>query len=95
VATWITVSAHDLLDNRNLLGVAGVLEAVFCVKSLETSYVLATINQEVPDPECGLDYIPNQARGHSAEYAMSVSLGFGRYNVERILADPKKALADW
>ena len=46
----------------HMLGAAGALEAVFCVKAIETGIMPPTINQEVPDPDCDLDNIPNEAR---------------------------------
>lgn len=64
----------------HLLGAAGGIEAVACVKAITDNIVPATINYENPDPECDLDYVPNQARQHTVEVAMSNSLGFGGHN---------------
>jgi 3-oxoacyl-[acyl-carrier-protein] synthase II len=77
----------------HLLGATGALEAVFCVKALETGCLPPTINQEVPDPDCDLDYIPNKARPARIEYAMSNSMGFGGHNVSLIFASREHALA--
>lgn len=77
----------------HLLGAAGALEAVFCVKALQTATLPPTINQELPDPDCDLDYIPNKARPASINYTMSNSMGFGGHNVSLILAGPDHALA--
>jgi len=76
----------------HLLGAAGVVEAVFCVKALETGCLPPTTNQEVSDPDCDLDYIPNVARPAQIEYAMSNSMGFGGHNVSLVFAGPDRAL---
>lgn len=65
----------------HLLGAAGGLEAVACVLALENGLVPPTINYEYPDPDCDLDYVPNQARVRPIEVALSNSLGFGGHNV--------------
>ena len=62
------------------LGAAGGLEAVFSVKSLLENKLPPTINYEVPDPDCDLDYIPNAARDGSVEYVLSNNFGFGGTN---------------
>lgn len=64
----------------HLLGGAGGLEAVITVKALETGIVPPTINLEEPDPECDLDYVPNQARRAKIKVAMSNAFGFGGTN---------------
>jgi len=64
----------------HLLGGAGGLEAVITVKALETGIVPPTINLEEPDPECDLDYVPNQARRANIKVAMSNAFGFGGTN---------------
>ncbi|MEW6424022.1 MAG: beta-ketoacyl-ACP synthase II [Bacillota bacterium] len=65
----------------HLLGAAGGLEAVACILAIENGIVPPTINYEHPDPECDLDYVPNQARSLPVEVALSNSLGFGGHNV--------------
>jgi 3-oxoacyl-(acyl-carrier-protein) synthase len=72
----------------HLLGAAGALEAIFCLKALETGWLPPTINLEFPDPDCDLDYIPNQARRQSIDYAMNNSMGFGGHNAVVIFAGP-------
>ncbi|MBS1771050.1 MAG: beta-ketoacyl-ACP synthase II [Acidobacteria bacterium] len=62
------------------LGAAGGLEAVFSVKVLNENVVPPTINYKTPDPDCDLDYVPNEAREHSAEYVLSNNFGFGGTN---------------
>jgi 3-oxoacyl-[acyl-carrier-protein] synthase II len=64
----------------HLLGAAGGVEGVFSVMSIERDLLLPTINYEQPDPECDLDYIPNQARKARINYALSNSFGFGGTN---------------
>jgi 3-oxoacyl-[acyl-carrier-protein] synthase II len=64
----------------HLMGAAGAVEALVCVKSLETGWVHPTINYEYPDPECDLDYVPNQARRLNHRVALSNSFGFGGHN---------------
>jgi 3-oxoacyl-[acyl-carrier-protein] synthase II len=71
----------------HLLGGAGALEAAVCVKVLQTGVLPPTINYETPDPDCDLDYVPNEARQTpGVEYAASNSFGFGGHNVTLILA---------
>jgi len=64
----------------HLLGAAGGIEAVATVLALHHGMLPPTINYETPDPECDLDYVPNQARKVDVEYAMSNAFGFGGTN---------------
>ena len=64
----------------HLMGAAGAVEAIACIKSLETGWVHPTANYETPDPECDLDYVPNRARRLSPRVALSNSFGFGGHN---------------
>jgi len=64
----------------HLMGAAGAVEAIACVKSLETGWVHPTINHEHPDPQCDLDYVPNEARRLDPRVALSNSFGFGGHN---------------
>jgi 3-oxoacyl-[acyl-carrier-protein] synthase II len=68
----------------HLLGGAGGLEAGISVLALRDQILPPTINQETPDPECDLDYVPNVARKASVEYALSNSFGFGGTNAALI-----------
>jgi 3-oxoacyl-[acyl-carrier-protein] synthase II len=70
----------------HLLGASGALEAVICVKALQDEIVPATVNYENPDPECDLDYVPNQARSIKIRNIMSNSFGFGGHNATIILS---------
>ncbi len=64
----------------HLLGAAGAIEAVFCIKAIQTGQIPPTINYENPDPECDLDYTPNTARQMQVDVTMSNSFGFGGHN---------------
>jgi 3-oxoacyl-[acyl-carrier-protein] synthase II len=64
----------------HLLGAAGALEAVFTILAMRDGIIPPTINYETPDPECDLDYVPNQARRTAVRTAMSNSFGFGGTN---------------
>jgi 3-oxoacyl-[acyl-carrier-protein] synthase II len=64
----------------HLMGAAGAVEAIACIKSLETGWVHPTLNYEHPDPQCDLDYVPNQARRLEPRVALSNSFGFGGHN---------------
>ncbi|MBQ09894.1 MAG: hypothetical protein CMD96_08900 [Gammaproteobacteria bacterium] len=64
----------------HLLGAAGGVEGVFAVKTIETGTIPPTINYENKDPECDLDYVPNQARTAEVNIAVSNSFGFGGTN---------------
>src|SRR5829696_4468037 len=68
----------------HLLGAAGSLEAVICIKAMGEQCLPPTINYETLDPDCDLDYIPNVARPAAVRYALSNSMGFGGHNVALI-----------
>lgn len=70
----------------HLLGAAGALEAVICIKVLQEAVLPPTINYEFPDPECDLDYIPNHARQAQVAHIMSNSFGFGGHNATIIIS---------
>jgi 3-oxoacyl-[acyl-carrier-protein] synthase II len=69
----------------HMLGAAGVVEAVVCVQAIREGVIPPTINYDNPDPECDLDYVPNQARRVAVRTAMSNSFGFGGHNATIIL----------
>lgn len=69
----------------HLLGAAGGIEYVACVMALQRGVLPPTINLENPDPECDLDYIPNQKRAKTVNVCLSNSLGFGGHNVTLIV----------
>jgi 3-oxoacyl-[acyl-carrier-protein] synthase II len=66
------------------LGAAGGIEAVFSVKAIHENKLPPTINYQISDPDCDLDYIPNEAREAEVEYALSNSFGFGGTNASLI-----------
>jgi 3-oxoacyl-[acyl-carrier-protein] synthase II len=70
----------------HLLGAAGALEAIFSVMAMREGILPPTINQEEADPDCDLDYIPNEARKADVGIVMSNSMGFGGHNVSLIMA---------
>jgi 3-oxoacyl-[acyl-carrier-protein] synthase II len=67
------------------MGASGALEAIACVKTLMHGIIHPTINYTTPDPECDLDYVPNQAREQVVHYALSNSFGLGGQNACLIL----------
>jgi 3-oxoacyl-[acyl-carrier-protein] synthase II len=62
------------------LGAAGGMEAVACVQTMRTGIIHPTMNYTTPDPECDLDYVPNEARKQEVQYILSNSFGFGGQN---------------
>jgi 3-oxoacyl-[acyl-carrier-protein] synthase II len=64
----------------HLLGGAGGVESVFSVLTIGDGIIPPTINLETPDPQCDLDYVPNQARKADVAVAMTNSFGFGGTN---------------
>lgn len=69
----------------HLMGAAGAVEAIICLKVLETGQIPPTINYQHPDPACDLDYVPNRAREARVEVVMTNSLGLGGHNASLIL----------
>lgn len=70
----------------HLLGASGALEAAVCVQVIQEGLMPPTINYETPDPECDLDYVPNQKRQKNVRHVMSNSFGFGGHNATLILS---------
>ncbi|MGH3037488.1 MAG: beta-ketoacyl-ACP synthase II [Gaiellaceae bacterium] len=62
------------------LGASGAIEAIACILAVQRDVVPPTINYDVPDPECDLDYIPNEAREWKTDVALSNNFGFGGHN---------------
>jgi 3-oxoacyl-[acyl-carrier-protein] synthase II len=70
----------------HLLGAAGAIEAAISLKAIEQQVAPPTINYETPDPDCDLDYVPNEARPTQIRRVMSNSMGFGGHNVSLIIS---------
>jgi 3-oxoacyl-[acyl-carrier-protein] synthase II len=78
-AASIPVSSTKSMTGH-LLGAAGGIESVICVKAIEQGIVPPTMNLEEPDPDCDLDYVPNAARALKVRTVLSNNLGFGGQN---------------
>jgi len=75
-----TIVSSSKSMTGHLYGAAGAIEAMVCVKAITDGIIPPTINYETPDPECDLDYTPNQARQADVSIAMSNSFGLGGRN---------------
>ena len=64
----------------HLMSATGVLEAIFCIQSIREGIIPPTIHYQTPDPDCDLDYVPNQARELKVEVAIDNAFGFGGHN---------------
>jgi len=69
----------------HLLGAAGAIEAIITALSIKEGFLPPTINYKTPDPECDLDYVPNEGRNADINYAISNSFGFGGHNATIVL----------
>ena len=69
----------------HLIAAAGAVEIITCVLAMRDSMLPPTINYEHPDPDCDLDYVPNEARECPVNIAMSNSFGFGGQNICLVL----------
>lgn len=69
----------------HLLGAAGAIETIACLMAIKEGVVPPTINYETPDPECDLDYVPNEAREMEVRYALNNSFGFGGHNASLVM----------
>ena len=78
-AYQISISSTKSMIGHSL-GAAGSLEAAACVNTIVHGVIHPTINYDVPDPECDLDYVPNIARKQDVKVVMSNAFGFGGQN---------------
>jgi 3-oxoacyl-[acyl-carrier-protein] synthase II len=72
------------------LGAAGALEAAVCIQVLNEQQLPPTVNQETPDPDCDLDYVPNRARRAEVQVALTNSFGFGGHNAALVFGRPDR-----
>jgi 3-oxoacyl-[acyl-carrier-protein] synthase II len=91
-AKQVPISSTKSMTGHTL-GAAGAIEAVICVLAMGEGILPPTINQEVPDSACDLDYIPNVARRVQVDYALSNSMGFGGHNVALVLKSARGGTA--
>ncbi len=83
-ARSIPVSSNKSMLGHTI-GAAGAIELILTLKGMQESILLPTINHEVPDPKCDLDYVPNEARPFAHRVALSNSFGFGGQNASLCL----------
>ena len=86
-AEKVSISSTKSMHGH-LLGAGGAVEAIACIKAIEENFVPPTINFQDPDPECDLDYTPNEGRSREVNYAMSNSFAFGGLNAVTIFGPP-------
>ena len=82
-ARAVPVSSTKSMSGH-LMGGAGAIESIICLQAINHAVIPPTINYTTPDPECDLDYVPNEARRAQVDYAMTNSFGFGGHNVSLI-----------
>jgi 3-oxoacyl-[acyl-carrier-protein] synthase II len=90
---WKTPISSTKSMTGHLLGASGALEAMISVMAIDEKIIPPTINYQTPDPECDLDYVPNQARKKELRHVMSNSFGFGGHNATIIISRYKEMAA--
>ena len=86
----IVMESSKKSNMGHMLGAAGGVEAIVCVKAINEKKVPPTINYKVKDEECDLDIVPNEIRNANLNVVMSNSLGFGGHNASIILKKYEK-----
>lgn len=71
----------------HMMGATGALETILCVQAIRNNIVPPTINYQTPDPQCDLDYIPNEARDHQVKVAITNAFGFGGHNAVLVIRE--------
>ncbi len=69
----------------HMMGATGALEAIFCVQAIREGVVPPTLHYQTRDPECDLDYVPNEPRPHAVRVALNNAFGFGGHNAVMVL----------
>jgi len=86
-ADRVPVSSSKSMTGH-LLGAAGAIESLVCILAIRDGVIPPTINYTTPDPDCDLDYVPNEAREVTISTAMTNSFGFGGHNVALVFGAP-------
>jgi 3-oxoacyl-[acyl-carrier-protein] synthase II len=84
IAYNIPVSSTKSMTGH-MMGATGALEAIFCVQAIQEQVIPPTINYRTPDPECNLDFVPNQSRPQAVHTAISNAFGFGGHNAVLVI----------
>ncbi|MEJ2753830.1 MAG: beta-ketoacyl-[acyl-carrier-protein] synthase II, partial [Chloroflexota bacterium] len=69
----------------HIMGATGAIESVFCALAIRDQILPPTINYETPDPECDLDYVPNEARRAKVDVCLNNAFGFGGHNATLVI----------
>jgi 3-oxoacyl-(acyl-carrier-protein) synthase len=71
----------------HMMGATGALETIICVQAVKNNVLPPTINYVEPDPECDLDYVPNESREADTKVAISNAFGFGGHNAVLVIKE--------